>query len=171
MNPDTFRQASPAWLHAWVLSFGDDANPAGLLALVDLPQLDAGTAREMFWLAFNGAEHVARYDLDRAAAARSHAWNAPWYEIFDRLGRRAATTGFATASYRIAAPHTHRIGRELLSPSERREKAIRGIAEAFAKGRVDWTVADSLMVNSGDEFDWNTLSPEDRATLPPRRSY
>lgn len=171
MSPDRFRAASPAWLHAWVLCFGDDEDPAGLLPLVDLPQLDAGTAREMFWLAFNGSEHVARYDLKRAAAARHNPWNAPWYEIFDRLGRRAATTGFSTALYRTVDPHTHRLGRALFSPAERREQAIKDIAEAFAKGRVDWIVADSLRINSGSDFDWAALTPDEHQSLPPRRNY
>lgn len=171
MTPDLFSAASPAWLHAFVLSFGEDEDPARLLPLVDLPQIDAGTAREMFWMAFTGAEHVARYDLDRAAAARYSSWVAPWYEIFDSIGRRAATGGFVTALYRTADPHTQRRGRELLSPSERQDRAIRHIADAFAKGRVNWVVSESLQVNSGSDFDWRTLTVDDRATLPPRRFY
>lgn len=166
MGGGSLRVASPLWVHALVLWTPESADPAQFLELIDLPQLDAGTARTLFWYAPSADENVTRYDLNRATAARIAGFSAPWFEIFDRLGRRAATTGFATARISEPALSTSPMGGT--SPAEWRAAIIEALNSYQALGRMDWVLAKSLIVNSGDPFDPALLTPEERASLPPQ---
>lgn len=166
MQGESLRAASPHWLHAFVLWSPQDADPAHFLDIPDLPQLGAGTARLLFWFAADGSENVTRYDLNRAAAAQGAGFGAPWFDIFDRIGRRAATTGFASADFRTPDPSPERLGTLAPSPAERRDAMIEALRGYRVRGRMDWDIARSLIVNDGALFDPAALTPAERATLP-----
>ncbi|MCB1391361.1 MAG: hypothetical protein KDK12_19795 [Rhodobacteraceae bacterium] len=158
MRDGSLRNASPAWLHAFVLWSPQSADPAQFLAVADLPQLGAGTARLLFWFAAGAAAEVARYDLNRTKAAQIAGFSAPWFELFDRIGRRAATRGFDGPGFREPRLTPHVI--------DRRRATVEALRAFKVRGRMDWEIANSLVDNTGADFDPGMLTREERATLP-----
>ena len=168
MGEQSLSGASPHWLHAFVLWSPEGVDAARYLPLIDLPQLDAGTARTLFWEAAGASEQVTRYDLNRALAARNAGFAAPWFEVFDRIGRRAAQSGFASAMFRSPEPSPKPLGTIGPSPAELRDAEIERLHACHARGRMDWALAKSLTANSGEPFDPAVLTKEERQSLPPQ---